>query len=253
MGDFIGLILEKTRLNLRSEAAKTYLSYGWWVIEPMLYMLAFYLVFGVLLDRGTEDFVVFLLCGLIPWLWFAKSVNNATSSILTARGLILQISLPKIFFPAVSVTQDAIKQLIVFSLLIIFLLVYGVEVKLTWLAVGPIVVVEFMLIVSCAFIAAAITPFLPDFRFIVGTGIQLLMFASGVFYSFEVIRPEHRDLFFLNPMASLLTSYRSALLYGSWPDWSVLIWVFVGSLVVLTFTIGLVLRLDGLYPRLVAE
>jgi lipopolysaccharide transport system permease protein len=216
-------------------------------------MLAFYIVFGLLLDRGTEDFVVFLLCGLIPWLWFAKSVNNAASSILTARGLILQISLPKIFFPAVSVLQDTAKQLIVFTLLILFLLLYGIEMQIAWLAVIPIAIVELVLIMGCAFMAAAVTPFLPDFRFLVSTGIQLLMFASGVFYSIELIRPEHRDLFFLNPMASILNSYRTALLYGAWPDWSVLAWVFLGSIIVLLITVFMVLRFDGVYPRLVTE
>ena len=253
MFEFFQLVFVKARLNLRSEAGRSYLSYGWWVLEPLLHMFVFYLVFGRLLQRGTEDFVVFLLVGLIPWLWFAKSIPNAAGSILNARGLILQVALPKIFFPLVIVLQDTVKQVIVFAVLICFLFLYGVELTITAWAMIPIAIVQLFFISSCAFFAAIITPFIPDFRFLIGTGIQLLMFGSGIFYSYEILKPEHQFYFFLNPMATLLTNYRNVLLDGLWPDWVALGWIMLISTLFLVILFIVVKRIDGIFPRLVSE
>ena len=54
------LVSTKVIANLKAEASKSYLSYLWWILEPILHMMVYYLVFGLLLNRGTEDFVVYL-------------------------------------------------------------------------------------------------------------------------------------------------------------------------------------------------
>jgi lipopolysaccharide transport system permease protein len=253
LSEFFVLLWLKVILNLRSEASRSYLSYGWWVLEPLLHMLVFYLVFGKLLQRGTNDYVAFLLTGLIPWLWFAKTIPNATGSILNARGLILQVTLPKIFFPLVMVLQDSVKQMVVFVVLFAFLLIYGIEPSVVWFGVLPLALVQLVFISVCAFIVAVITPFVPDFRFLVGTGVQFMMFGSGIFYSYEILLPEHQFYFFLNPMATILTNYRDVLLNGVWPDWSALGLILLGSVIVLIVLLSVINRFDGVFPRLVAE
>ena len=97
-------------LNLKAETKKTYLSYAWWLLEPAMFVLVFYVVFAVFLNRGTEDFLVFLLLGKIPFLWFSKSVSNSANSICDGRGLIGQLPIPKSFFPLLVVAQDGVKQ-----------------------------------------------------------------------------------------------------------------------------------------------
>ena len=106
---FEHLVLIKYGFNLRSEAAKNHWSYTWWVLEPVLHMGALYVVFGIFLNRGTEDLNPFLLCGIMPWLWFSKSVANSNQSIIQERGLISQTSTPKVFFPLVIISQNTIK------------------------------------------------------------------------------------------------------------------------------------------------
>ncbi|MEZ5600916.1 MAG: hypothetical protein R3F36_07955 [Candidatus Competibacteraceae bacterium] len=59
------LILYKTQADLRAEAAKTYIGFLWWVLDPLMFMMIFYVVFGLLLKRATPDFVPFLLIGLV--------------------------------------------------------------------------------------------------------------------------------------------------------------------------------------------
>ena len=216
----VDVFLTKLKFNLKSEASKTYLGYVWWVLEPALFVLVLYLVFGIFRARGTPDFVIFLVIGKIPFLWFSKSVVNASNSILQARGLINQVIISKAFFPLLVVAQDVVKQLFVLTLMFVFLIWFGLEPNLAWLYFPLLFVVQLLLIVACSLITAMITPFLPDFKYILSTGMVLLMLMSGIFFDYrEVVLPKHQSLFLANPMARLLTEYRRILMDGQPPEW----------------------------------
>ena len=109
--NFAELVIEKVKMNLRSEVRKSYLSYAWWILEPALMVSVFYIVFGVLLRRGGPDFLAFLLSGYIPFQWFSRSVQNCMVSINNGKGLINQIKIPKIFFPLVTLLHDTVQSL----------------------------------------------------------------------------------------------------------------------------------------------
>jgi len=215
---FWQLVFIKVRFNLRSEATQSYLSYAWWILEPLMQMGVYYIVFDIFLRRGGEDFVPFLLCGIVPWLWFARSVNNSSRSIVQGRGLISQTYLPKPFFPLVVIGQDLVKQHVVFLLLIGFLFYYGYVPSAEWLWLIPIVITQLLLIVAVAFLVSFIVPFARDLQYLINAGLMMMMFGSGIFYSYEsVLLPEHREIFLMNPMANLIVSYRMVLMDGTEP------------------------------------
>ncbi|OBX34299.1 hypothetical protein A8U91_03352 [Halomonas elongata] len=83
---FWDLVWTKARLNLKSEASQNHLRYLWWILDPVLYMTVFYVVFGLLMERGGEGFIAYLLTGLVPFQWFAKTVQHTSNSIVGGRG-----------------------------------------------------------------------------------------------------------------------------------------------------------------------
>ena len=244
----------KLRLNLKAEVSKTYLGYAWWVLEPALYVAVLFLVFGTFRGRGTEGFVVFLVCGTIPYLWFQKSVMNATGSIVAGRGLINQVAISKAFFPLLVVFQDLVKQAFVFAVMVCFLLVYGIEPGWAWLFCLYLVVVELLVIVASALFVALVTTYIPDFRFLVTTGTMLLLFCSGLFFDYkDVILERHHDLFLLNPMARLVKNYRQVLLDHSQPDWLALFAIALVSLAAIGLILAAYRRTDTSLARLVVQ
>ena len=246
--------LLKLQFNLKSEASKNYLNYLWWLFEPALHVIVFYFVFGVLLRRGGEGFVIFLLCGQIPFLWFSRSISNASNSILNGRGLIQQMAIPKPFFPLLVVAQDLVKQTVVFVCLLFFVLAMGYEVTVYWLVIPLLVVAQLLLISACSLFVAAVTPFVPDFRFIIATGMMMLMFASGIFYDYqEVLLEEHKRFFLYNPMALLIDSYRDALIRQAWPDFSGIAWIIIGSFAAVWAMFKFYRRYGAVYARLVIQ
>jgi len=250
----VEVFFTKLVLNLKSEASKTYLSYAWWLLEPALMVGVFYLVFAVFLARGTADFVVFLVCGKIPFLWFSKSISNAANSIKSGRGLINQTSIPMPFFPMLVVFQDAFKQLVVFLFMLTFVAMYGFEPSWVWFSLIFVILTQFLLVCAVALLFAAITPFLPDFKFLIGTIMLALMFGSGIFFSYkEVLLPQHQQLFLMNPLANLIKNYRQVLMDNIMPDWTALAAICLASLA-LIFAMTLYYRKTGtIYARLIAQ
>lgn len=214
------VVWEKSRLNLKSEAAVNYLSYIWWLIEPVLHMLVYYLVFESLLKRGDgPGFVFFLLTGLVPWLWFTKVISQGSTSLVMGKALMSQLAIPKLFFPLVIVTQCSVKQVLVFSILLVFLLLSGFSPSIHWLALLPVIFAQLLLMIPLACLLAVALVFVRDLSFIIPTVLQFMFFCTGIFFRLDDIAGEYLQLFYLNPMAGLVQQYREILLNNAWPEW----------------------------------
>jgi len=251
---FWQLVIIKVRFNLRSEASQSYLSYAWWLLEPLLQMGVYFIVFDILLNRGTKDFVAFLLCGIIPWLWFSKSVSQSGNSITQGKGLISQTYLPKPFFPLVIIGQALVKQVFVFVLLFVFLFIYDYFPNVGWFWLIPIISSQLLLIVAISFVVAFIIPFARDIRYLIDAGLTMTMFGSGIFYSYkDVLLPEHRDIFLLNPMANLIVNYRKVLLEGTTPMTESLAVIALTSILIILLMSWIMKRHNNTLTRLALE
>ena len=214
----------------------------------------FYIVFKILLHRGTEDFVTFLLCGIIPWLWFTKCVSQAGMSIMQGRGLISQVYLSKTFFPVVLIGQNSVKQLFVFMLLFAYLFYDGHLPSAKWLWLLPIVITQLAFIIAASLIVAFLVPFARDIKYLIDAGLRMMMFGSGIFYSYkDVLIPKHRDIFLMNPMANLIVSYRKVLMEDSTPMIGSLLGISAVSIFIIVMMYLLMKRFDNTLTRLALE
>lgn len=209
---FWNAVFFKSFANLYVDASRTYLSFLWWILEPILFMGIYYGVFGVLLNFREENFAIFILVGLASWQWFDKSISAATSSILEGRMALATIPINRLFFPLVVVFSDIGKVSFVYLVLMLFLLLAGPATSIHLAAFFGVFLVQFLLVTALSIWVALLTPFLPDLRLLVGVILRGAMFASGVFYSVETVPEEFRDYFFWNPMALIIDEQRNFLL-----------------------------------------
>ncbi len=217
---FFSLVNIQAKMDLKAEASRFILSYLWWIIEPLLFVGTFYLVFEVLLNTGRQDFLLFLICGKIPFLWFSKSVTAASQSIVNNKGLINQVDIPKSLFPYVSVHETLYKQWVVFLIMFGVVTFYGYMPELNWLWLIPLLFVQYGLILLCSLVGALCVSFVGDFRMIITMGMMFLMFASGIFWDIDMVtNPALRDLMLTcNPIAFLIDAYRQVLMKRSLYD-----------------------------------
>lgn len=246
---YLELLLYKTYADLRAEAARTYISFLWWIIEPLIFMAVFYVVFGLVFQRYDEEFVPSLLIGLVTWRWFDNTVRTGANAIVANHGLMQQVYLPKHLFPSVAVLVSTAKFLLVFVLLLALLqyLAPGISMAYLWLPVP--LLVEFLLVSGTAMLVAALVPFFPDLRIIIGNALLLLFFLSGVFFSVDKIPEQYRQYLFLNPMAGLIDAYRNILISSRSPPLGRMAIIALLSVILIVTARWLLRRYDRRYAR----
>jgi len=249
---YMNVAFYRALAEIKAEVANQWFGLMWWILEPILYMGAFYVIFAVLGLRGGADVVPFLLVGLVVWKWFATSVATGSVSIKRVAGLIQQIYVPKYVFVWVSVITNFMRFIVVLALLLVFLLVYGAQPSLAWLGLVPVVLVQGLLVFGVAGIFAALVPFAEDLRILVNNGLTLMFFLSGIFFDISKAPESMMPYLYMNPMVSLIDAYRDVLLKGVWPDWGGLFLVgcFSGLLSLIAFY--LLRRFDRHYPKILA-
>lgn len=250
---FAELVWVKAWFNLKSEAAKNQLNYLWWVIEPLMFMVVYYVVFTILLSRGGDNYVAYLLSGVMPFQWFAKTTQSASSSIMQGHALMRSVRVSPLFFPLVSLFQNTGKQIPVFGLLAILITITGHPPTIYWLGLVPVILLQLFFLGVLGCMLAVTIPFARDLANLVPVGINFTLFASGVFYTLDTIPDRWLSLFLANPMANLLYQYRLVLVENSWPDWSML-----GGLLALCVAGSMLLwwgygKLEAVLPRVVVE
>lgn len=249
--NYVDLVLQKARAGLRAEASRGYLGVLWWVIEPVMYMSVFYVAFAHLLKRGDENFVIFLLTGLIVWKWFQSTVNTGASSLLANAGLMNQVYVHKLVFPLTNVAVNTFKFFIILSLLLVFLQFTVAKVTWAWTLLPVLVLVQLFFIVAVTSLLAGIMPFFPDLKVILDNVLMMFLFLSGIFFDVEKLPSDVQAYLMLNPMAVLIVMYRKVLLEGVPPDWWPLFWVLSLSMVVMAAAVWIVRRFDRVYPKIV--
>ena len=207
------------RLSLKADARRYFFGYLWWILEPLLWVGVFYLVFEVLLNSGCADFLVFLAVGKLTFIWFSKSVTQAANSLIGNRGLIGKMDAPKWLFLLAVCHEGVYKQMAVFFL-IALMLSQGYAPSVSWLWLLPLTLTQYLLIVGAAWRSSS-----GVLGEIFSCWCSWAWFFCCLYRAFSgistalVMLPFRENLLLVNPMASLIDLYRSVLMDGSAPPY----------------------------------
>ncbi|MDO6461502.1 ABC transporter permease [Granulosicoccaceae sp. 1_MG-2023] len=246
---YLEIAFYRAYADLKTEASRSFIGFAWWVVEPIVYMLAFYVIFELGLRQGEENFLSFLLVGLIFWKWLASSILLCTGIVSANYRLLNQVYLPKWIFPLSVVTANACKAALALLVLFIFLLLNGNTPGMGWWAIVPVILAQLLLISGVGFLAAAVTPFFRELKLLIDNGILALMFLSGVFFNLDKMEESVRAVLMLNPVAILLRDARSVLLDNHLPPDHGLYYVVAAALLMLALAFYLFIRFDRVYPK----
>lgn len=204
------LVGRTLKLRYRSSV----LGYAWTWLEPLMMMCIFILVFDVLFNSGVKNFPVYLLSGLVPWTFFNTSINASVNSITQNVGLIKRIYYPREIFPLTVMLTHGVTMFLSFIVLIPVMLAFGIPITAK-LSLFPVVTVFlFSLTFGLCLIFATLNVFIRDTQPISQLIMRLWFYACPIFYSVENRVPERiLDIYYvLNPMAVLLSLFRSAFM-----------------------------------------
>lgn len=176
------IVFYRAKALLKAEGSRTYLSFLWWAIDPLLELFIFYVVFGLILQRGGPGFVMHLLTGIFIVRLFTSATGAAPSHLLQNAKIILSLNIPKYIFPVSSTIVYGYKFLFLLFLLYAFLLGLGVSPGFVNLYVLPLTILYLAFIFGLAMFLSGITPFFPDLTMLYPKITMLLYWGSGVFF-----------------------------------------------------------------------
>ncbi len=193
------------------------LGFLWSIVNPIIFMSVYVLVFSVYMRIPVPNYPAFVLCGLLPWNWFAASVTESSRSILDNRGLVKRVALPSEIFPFVSIGANLIHFLLSMPLLLALLVLLGVELAWTAVLFPVILMIQFVITFGIALICSSLSVRFRDLLQLVPSLLTLWFFVTPVFYPASLVPPAFRGLLRLNPMAWLIDAYHQVLLYQRTP------------------------------------
>ena len=160
--------------------------------------------------------------------------------------------LPKFVLVIVELIVNAYKMFICFALVVVMMLIYRVPVSWKIVMVIPIFAILFIFVYGCCMIVMHIGVFLDDFAYVVNIGMNMLMYISGLFYSFDKLAaPYGMILQIFNPIAFLMTSMRQVVLYSTSPDYIVMVIWAVISFGVAIFGTQLIYKNENNYVKVI--
>jgi lipopolysaccharide transport system permease protein len=216
---------------------QTVIGAAWAVLQPLLTMLIFTLVFSRFAKVPSDGlpYPIFAYSALLPWNLFATALNRSSSSIVGQSQLISKVYFPRLIIPLSAVMSGLVDFVIAFMLLIVMMVWFGIAAH--W---GIIALPAFMLLALATALAGGLWLSALDVRYrdvgyTVPFLIQLWMFASPIAYPASLVPEQWRLAYSLNPMAGVIEGFRWALIGGASPDLRA---IAVSSAAVLALLVG---------------
>jgi lipopolysaccharide transport system permease protein len=190
------------------------LGIAWALLQPLVQMIVFTVLFHRLAGMGSEGAVpypVFCLAGLTAWGLFASGLSNASESLLNSSNLVTKVYFPRILIPLATILTAVVDCAIASVLLAGLMLVMHVPIHATAFLALPILGIAALCAASLGLWAAALNLQYRDVRYALPFFIQILVYATPVFYSSSVVPEKYRFLLGLNPMVAVVNGFRAAL------------------------------------------
>jgi lipopolysaccharide transport system permease protein len=197
---------------------------GWVILQPVVTMVIFTVIFGNFARMPSDGlpYPIFAYTALLPWTYFAQSLNRSCGSLLGDSNLISKVYFPRLIIPLASVITPVVEFLLSFLLLLAMMAWFGVAPTWGVLALPLFLLLTAMIALAVGLWLAPMNVRYRDVGYIVPFLIQIWMYASPVIYPVSLVPEKWRLLYSLNPMAGVIEGFRWALLGKESPDFMVM-------------------------------
>lgn len=189
---------------------QTVIGVAWSVIRPLLSMIIFTVIFGRVAKLPSEGvpYPIMVFSALLPWQYFANSMQSSSESLMRASSMISKIYFPRLILPTSAVLVSAVDFLISFVLLCVLMVIYRFAPSVRMLMIPVFFIPASVTALGIGYLFAAIGVRYRDFRHIMPFMVQFGMYISPVGFSSSIIPDKWRLLFSLNPMVGVIDGFR---------------------------------------------
>lgn len=229
------LLKTNIRKDIRGRYKGSFLGVLWSFINPLLQVVVYWIVFPYLMGGAMENYLIYLITGLIPWNFFLVSVMGGTTCIKGNAGIVNKVYFPREILPISIVASGLVNFFISCLIILVFLLGSGVGISYHIILVPVIALIQAALSLGIVFILSAVNVYVQDIEHIVQFCMNMLMYGTPILYQLSQFDGSGLlyKLVALNPMTTIINSYRDVFMYHQWCNWGALGCVFLLSIVII--------------------
>ena len=239
------LLKTNVKKDIRGKYKGSFLGVLWSFVNPLLQVAVYAIVFPYIMKMKTDNYLIFLICGIIPWTWFVTSISQATSCITNNGGLIKKVYFPRSILPISVVTSGMINFLISCIIILLAVLISGLGLSWHLIMLPIIVLIQYVVTLAFAFLLSAINVYIRDVEYLVVFILNMMFYATPILYSLDLFNGGWMKwVFRLNPMAHLINAYRDIFYVHHIPEFGNLIILFAVALFLLVICYKIFMKLQ---------
>ncbi len=231
--DYRQLLKSNVSKEIRGKYKGSFLGVLWSFVNPLLMTLVYAIVFPFILRSTQPHYVTFVVIGVLPWTWFTNVISQGTNTIVVNGGIIKKVYFPREVLPISIVTSGLINFLISCIIIAIFLICSGIGFSFYILLLPLIVLIQYILMLGLIFITSAIDVYVRDAEYIIAFLVSMLFYATPILYSSDLFPAKFSWILNLNPLTTIINSYRDIFYYQTMPNLKALGIVFLVSVLIL--------------------
>ena len=217
---FRELLYFLTWRDVKVRYKQTFLGASWAILQPLLTMLIFTILFGRLAGiKSDVPYPLFTYSGLVIWTFFSNAITNSGNSLVGSAHLITKIYFPRIFVPAGAIAAGLVDLALAFVIQIGLMWYYHVRPSWTLLMIVPLVILITLLALSVGMWLSALNVKYRDIRYAIPFLLQLWMFASPIIYPLDLIPQRWRWAVMINPVTGIIDNFRVAIFANRPFEW----------------------------------
>lgn len=227
------LIYEMVSRDLRLRYRGSVLGFAWTLLNPLLFMGVYVLVFGVYLHMGFHNYALFLLSGTLAFNWFSSSAQAGTTSVLDGRMYVGKTVFPAEVLVAVPVLSNFVNFVLSLPVLLLADVIFGQPLGLPLLLLPVLMLAEIIITIGALFFFSTINVFYRDFQQLVLYIVLVQFYLIPIFYQIDAVPAQYQPWVVGNPLAVLIMSFQDVLFFNKFPAASSLAFLFGFAIVFL--------------------
>ena len=229
--DYREMLKTSIKKDIGGKYKNSFLGVLWSFVNPLLQIIVYAIIFPLIMKSDIEYYVVFMVCGLIPWNYFSTVINRTSFTMIENGNIIKKVYFPREILPISVVTSETVTFLISSILILLFTLGYGLGLTINIVFYPLILLVQYVLLIGISLIVSSVTVYFRDLQHFIGVLLQLFFYATPIVYAVDTIPENFRWILKYNPMTYIIEGYRDIFWGQTAPDITTLLIVLAVGIV----------------------
>ena len=242
------------KAQLKSEVAESHLSWLWWILDPLLFMLVYSFVSLVIFGKAEQYFTAFIFIGYTSYQFFQDTLKSSVRLVSANKAIVKNVYMPKIVLMYTKLYANLFSFGVAFLLAFVAMAIYRVPITWRFVLIIPLIILLIILSFGLGTILLHFGVYVEDLSNVIYVLLRLLFYMSGIFYSLDTrIKDEllRAILLKFNPMAFIINQLRQCLLYqGSFDYKTYFAWL-AASIVILYIGVRTIYKNENGYVKVI--